>query len=106
MYCLRSLIALCIIIPLPALSQGVNPAYPIEIQAQKHASPEEMRDRLASIGFQKDAKELIDLCGTVGKDMEATKQGMLSKDAIDRLKQLEKLSKRVREQLTRAASGS
>lgn len=102
MHYLRWLIPLCITLPLPAFGQGVNPAYPIEIQAQKHASPEEMRERLASVALQKDAKELTNLCGTVGKDMDGIKAGVLSKDTIDRLKQLEKLSKRVREQLTRA----
>lgn len=105
MYCLRGLIPLCVILPLPALSQGVNPAHPTEIQAQKHVSPEDLRARVARVEFQKDAKELTELCGTIGKDMEDVKQGMLSKDTIDRLRQLEKLSKRVREQLMRATAG-
>ena len=102
MHCLRSLIPLFFIISLPALSQGVNPAHPTEIQAQKHVSPEELRARVASAQFQKDANELTELCSTVGKDMEGVKRGTLSKDTIDRLRQLEKLSKRMREQLMRA----
>jgi len=105
MRCFRCLIPLYIILTLPALSQGVNPAHPTEIQAQKHVSPEDLRARVANIEFQKDANELAEVCGTVGKEMEGVKQGMLSKDTIDRLRQLEKLSKRVREQLTRAMAG-
>src|SRR5262249_24980602 len=41
---------------LPAESQNVNPANPVEIQAQKHVSPEEMRARLANVELHKDAK--------------------------------------------------
>jgi len=89
---------------LPAAGQNVNPANPVEIQAQKHVSPEEMRARLASVEFHKDAKELSELCATVPKDMDGVRQGMVAKDVIERLKRLEKLSKRVREQLTRTTA--
>jgi hypothetical protein len=99
--CLRSLIPLFFIISLPALCQGVNPAHPTEIQAQKHVSPEDLRARAASVEIQRDANQLTDLCSSVAKDMEGVKQGTLSKDMIDRLRQLEKLSKRMREQLMR-----
>jgi len=102
MHCFRYLLLAFSL--LPAASQNVNPANPVEIQAQKHVSPEEMRARLASVELHKDAKELSELCATVPKDMDGVTQGMVSKDVIERLKRLEKLSKRVREQLTRAAA--
>src|SRR5262252_11182806 len=99
----RYLLVFCSVLP-AAVSQNVNPAYPVEIQAQKHVSPEEMRARLASVELHKDAKELSELYATVSKDMDGVTQGMVSKDVIERLKRLEKLSKRVREQLTRATA--
>jgi len=95
-------IPLCLVFS--ASGQNVNPGYPAEIQAQKHVSPEEMRQRLAGAELQKDAKELSELCAVLPKDMDAVKQGMVPKDTIDRLKRMEKLSKRVREQLVRAGS--
>jgi hypothetical protein len=83
------------------LSQNVNPMHPEEIQVQKHASPDDMRARVASVQFQKDSDELADLCVSVRHDMDGVKQGVVSKDLLDKLKHLERLSKRVREQLVR-----
>lgn len=68
---------------------------------QHHATPEEIRDRAAYLQFQMNVKELSDLCASVPRDMDGLKQGVLSKDAIDRLKRMEKLSEHIREQLTR-----
>ena len=85
-----------------AAAQNVNPGYPVEIQAQKHVSPEELRERLAGGELQKNARELGELCAVLPKDMDAVKQGTVPKETIERLKRVEKLSKRVREQLTRA----
>jgi hypothetical protein len=85
----------------PLQSQDVNMARPTEMSAQHHATPEEIRDRAANGQFQKDIKELSDLCASVPHDMDGLKQGVLSKEAIDKLKRMEKLSKHIREQLTR-----
>ena len=83
------------------LAQNVNLEHPPEINAQKHATPEEIRDRVAKVQFQKDLRELSDLCTSVPRDLDALKQGVVSRDAIDRFKRMEKLSKHVREQLSR-----
>jgi hypothetical protein len=82
-------------------SQTANLARPTEMTVQKHATPEEIRDRVANAQFQKDLMELSDLCAAVPRDMDGLKQGVLPKEAINRLKRMEKLSKHVREQLTR-----
>ena len=87
-------------------AQNVNPANPIEIRAQRHVSPEDLRERLASAELQKQTRELSELCTDLSKDMEAVKQGVVPKDTINRLKEVERLSKRVREQLVRAGAGS
>ena len=83
--------------------QNVNPGHPEEIQVQKHASPEEIRARLAGAQIQKDAKELAALSTSVAKDMDQVQQGMLAAESLENLKKLEKLSKRVREELTQAS---
>jgi hypothetical protein len=83
--------------------QSVNPMHPPEIDAQKHASPEDLRDRMGDVQLQKDAKELSEICAAVRGDMDGLKQGLVSKDLVERLKRMEKLSKHVREQLTRTS---
>lgn len=88
----------------PVSSQNVNTMHPQEIDVQKHPSPEDMRGRAASLQLQRDAKELAGLCALVSDDMDRVKQGLLSKDALEKLKRMEKLSKRVREELTQNSS--
>ena len=88
--------------PLPG--QNVNPMHPEEISVQKHTSPDDMRARAANVQLQKDAKELAELCASVPSDMNGLKQGLMSQDVLEKLKRVEKLSKRVREQLTRAST--
>jgi hypothetical protein len=84
--------------------QGVNTMHPPDIDAQKHASPEDLRDRMGDLQFQKDAKELAEICASVSEDMDGLKQGRVAKDLVEKLKRMERLSKHVREQLTRTAS--
>jgi len=94
--------ALLVAVPLP--SQNVDMGHPQEIHVQHQLSPEEIRDRLNSSSLQKDAKELAELCAWVPADMDGIKQGLLGKDVLEKLKRVEKLSKRVREELTRAST--
>ncbi len=89
---------------LPSRSQNVNPMHPQEIEVQKHASPDDLRARVANLQFQKDAKELSDLCASIPDEMVGLKQGLLSRGLTEKLKRMEKLSKQVREQLTRISS--
>jgi len=88
---------------IPLHSQNVNLKRPEEVGVQKQITPEEMRDRAARVQLQKDAKELADLCASVPPAMDGVKQGVLSKDVLEKLKRVEKLSKRVREELTQAS---
>jgi hypothetical protein len=93
-----------LIVPATLQTQNVNPMHPEEIQVQKHASPEDLRERLANVQLQKDAKELAELCASVTGDMEGVKQGLLAKGVLEKLKRVERLSKHVREQLSRATA--
>lgn len=94
--------ALLLITPLS--SQNVNMEHPQEINVQHHPSPEEIRDRLSASQVQSDAKELSEICVLVKTDMDNMKQGLLPKDVTNRLKRLEKVSKRMRENLTRVSA--
>ena len=94
------------LVAIPVRAQNVNLKHPEEIQVQKQLSPDEMRVRFANVELQKDVKELAELCASVPNDMDGVKQGLLSKDVLEKLKRVEKLSKRVREQLTRMSSVS
>ena len=84
-------------------SQNVNVKRPEEFQVQKQLSPDDMRARAANLQLQKDAKELADLCASVPGDLDGVKQGLMSKDLLEKLKRMEKLSKRVRELLTQTS---
>jgi hypothetical protein len=98
------LLVVGLILTVSVQGQGVNTMHPPEIDAQKHASPEDLRDRMQDVQFQKDAKELAEICASVREDVDGLKQGLVSKDLVERLKRMEKLSKHVREQLTRTSS--
>jgi hypothetical protein len=55
----------------PVASQSVNTMHPQQIEAQKHPSPEDLRARSANAQFQKDVKELSELCASVASDWTA-----------------------------------
>ena len=74
------------------------------IHDQHQPTAEEIRDRLLGPQLHKDAKELSDLCASIPADMDAIQKGMLGKDVLAKLKNMEKLSKRMREELTRAST--
>jgi hypothetical protein len=93
-----------LLIAVTLASQNVNVKHPEEFQVQKQLSPDDMRARVANLQLQKDAKELAELCASVPSDMDGLKQGLMSQDVLEKLKRVEKLSKRVREQLARAST--
>jgi hypothetical protein len=106
---MRSITILCfaagaVLATVPLAAQNPNIMHPQEIEAQHHATPEEIRDRLNQPQFQKDTKELADLCTSLLADLNGLKQGLVGKDMVDKLKRVEKLSKRVREELSRSGS--
>ena len=56
-----------------------------------------------SLDFERvksDADELLILCQSIHSGVDSVGKGMLPKDLIDKLKQMEKLSKRLRNELT------
>lgn len=101
----RWLLLWLFLVAVPLASQNVNLKHPQEIEAQKPTTPEDMRTRVAYIQLQKDATELAGLCASVSDDMDHVKQGLLPKDSLEKLKRLEKLTKRVREELAQTSTG-
>jgi hypothetical protein len=51
--------------------------------------------------LQRDADQLASLAQSIPYDIESINKGLLPKDTIEKLKQVEKLSKHLRSQLTR-----
>ncbi len=84
-------------------AQNVNIKQASDISAQKQITSDEMRARAARIQLQKDEKELGGLCASISSDMENVSKGMLPNDELEKLRRLEKLSKRIREQLAQSS---
>ena len=57
-----------------------------------HAAPDAME-------LQRQAKELLELSESLQPDMESVNHGLLPKNTIEKLKRIEKLSKRMRGEL-------
>jgi hypothetical protein len=55
--------------------------------------------RLDLLQLQRDADDLARTAQTIPTDVASVRKGMLPKDVIDKLKQIEKLSKRLRTEL-------
>jgi len=70
------------------------PAEQVPSQAQKRPAVDVIR-------LQREAQELADLSASVHADVERANRGFLCKDLIGKLKRVEKLSKQLREELTR-----
>ncbi len=56
--------------------------------------------RVDLVQLQKEADDLARTAQTIPSDVASVRKGMLPKDVIEKLKQIEKLSKRLRSELT------
>jgi|SRR5215472_7299587 hypothetical protein len=94
----------------PAEGRFPSPYVPpadISSRAQNDASQSsKMMAHMNEIQLQKDAKALGELCASISAEMNAVQNGALPKDVVEKLKIVEKLSKRVREELTRSAQAN
>ena len=102
---MRSIAFVCLLLGLllgvlPARTQNVNMARPVEIHSGRVPPADAMRARLANQQLQKDAKELSELCASMPADLDGVRRGLLPQDITVKLKRVEKLSKRLREELT------
>lgn len=74
--------------------QNQLPAEPVSLSGQKRPTVDVVR-------LQRDAQELAELSASIHADVNRANRGLLSKDVIDKLKRVEKLSKQLRGELTR-----
>ena len=67
--------------------------------ANINQAPTTAPKRLDMVQLQRDADDLARTAQTIPIDVASVRKGMLPKDVIDKLKQIEKLSKRLRTEL-------
>jgi hypothetical protein len=76
-----------------------TPPEALDPQAQRK-EPEQLPAHHTDPGLlQKEADDLARMAQTIPGDVASVRKGMLPKDVIDKLKQIEKLSKRLRTEL-------
>jgi hypothetical protein len=79
--------------------KGIREADKTEEQFEKSIPPPQGSVRGNPQQLQRDAKELATLAESVPADIERVSRGVLPKDLTERLKKIEKLSKRLREKI-------
>jgi hypothetical protein len=87
---------LAILISVPAVSQQSMPTpmgRPIQWQ---HPTPEVSSEQHAR-AVRQDAQDLSELSSSIQDDLDKLQKGMLTKDLHEKLKKLEKLAKRLRQ---------
>jgi hypothetical protein len=77
--------------------QTVNMNRPEDTPSTKVAHPPKQRASPAQLEEQ--AKELAELASSIPADVKRVNQGLLPKDTADKLKRIEELSKRLRNEL-------
>ncbi len=82
----------------PRVTQGEWPSNP-PLSGQR-LSEISVRPTVDMTQLQHDAKELADLSASVPADINRVNRGLLPKDVIEKLRRIEKLSKRLRTRLT------
>jgi hypothetical protein len=91
----------------PNLYPGQNPSprppqiehrQPADQPEQAHSRPR--RDPKDVVQIKRDADELARLAGQVPPEINRIQEGLVSKDLNEQLKRIEKLSKRIRRELT------
>jgi hypothetical protein len=90
----RFVLPLAALLSVPAICQQVTPmGRPIQWQ---HAGPEVSPEQRAR-AVKHDAQDLSELSSSIQDDLDKLQKGMLTKDLQGKLKKLEKLAKRLRE---------
>ena len=82
--------------PLPAGQTAANDA---TRQAEKVEPPASISPTVSAAEVQKQADELLSLAQQVHTGTQRAAEGLLDKDLKDKLKRIEKLSKRLRDEL-------
>ena len=78
----------------PGWPQNQLPGEQVSLEAPK-------KPTVDMVKLQEDARELADLSVSIHADVKRVNRGLLAKDVVEKLKRVEKLSKRLRRELTR-----
>jgi len=76
-----------------------TPPQALDKQSQTKEPPAAPAHQVDPAQLQKDADDLARVAQTIPVDVASVRKGMLPKDVIEKLKQIEKLSKRLRTEL-------
>lgn len=86
-----------------AVPQTTTHHFPTPPESLDPQAPDKSADtlsrRLDLVQLQKDADDLARTAQTIPTDIASVRKGMLPKDVVEKLKQIEKLSKRLRTEL-------
>ena len=85
-----------------AIPPGVREADKAEAQTERNVPPPSEQARLADTAkLKRDADELARLAQSIPAGVESVQKGTLPTDLLEKLKQIEKLSKRLRSEIKR-----
>jgi predicted NAD-dependent protein-ADP-ribosyltransferase YbiA (DUF1768 family) len=76
-----------------------TPPEPMDPQSRQTDQHQTATRRIDAAQVQKEADDLARMAQTIPNDVASVRKGMLPKDVIEKLKQIEKLSKRLRTEL-------
>jgi len=76
-----------------------TPPEPMDPQSRQTQQPQISTRRVDAAQVQKEADDLARMAQTIPADVASVRKGMLPKDVIEKLKQIEKLSKHLRTEL-------
>lgn len=93
----RFVLPLALLMCVPAVCQQGIPPMGRPVQWQ-HPTPEVSPEQHAR-GVQQDAQQLSELSSSIQEDLQKLQKGMLTKDLHDKLKKMEKLAKRLRQDM-------
>jgi hypothetical protein len=95
------LCAVCLAQAQTPIPPGIRQADQTEVQTQKNIPPPITQPAHFDLAkLSQNADDLARLAQTIPLDVASIQKGLLPKDMIDKLKQIEKLSKQLRKQLT------
>ena len=86
------------------IPKGIQAAEKAQTAMENSIPSPPMPSQKTLADFQRDADQLATLAQSIPADLNSVSKGMLPKDAIQKLKQIEKLAKRLRSELN--AQGS
>jgi hypothetical protein len=94
------LLAASLLLAQTRIPPGVRQADQVEAQTQKNIPPPTtQRAHLDVAKLVQEAGELARIAQTIPPDVASIQKGKLPKDVIEKLKQIEKISKRLRSQI-------